>query len=882
MDVNSRVAAALKLEASHVETAAALIKEGFALPFIAHYRKDRTGGMDESKLAALKSKIDEFSGDETRRETALKSISDGGKLTPELEEQLKLAQTRDEIEDLYMAFRSRRRTRSSAARHKGLEPLANLISKQESGGGTPDEIVLPFINEEKQVKTAQEALAGARDIIAERIAEDPACRKIGRDLLVNEGKIVTKPRENVNLTKGKYSAFAAYSELLSKVPGYRVLTAMRGAADKQLYLTLEAPREKVLEQLKAKIITNPDAPLKAELALAIEESYERLLGPSLDNDLRLDLKSRAEGEAIDVFAKNLRAILLQAPLGAKPVLALCAAVKAPWKMALVASDGKAAATLTLHPGKDDEEKKKAAEEIVKALGEHNVAAIAIANNSGAKDADHLVRETLAASDFKDLPRVLVHEGAASAFAGSAHAREELSALDNISRTAVSLGRRLQDPLVEILKLELKTIPLGQYQHDVDQALLARRLEEVARGVVALVGVDLNAAGEHVLQHVPGLNADLAKAIVAARTDKGAFKSREDLKLVPGIDAKTFEQCAAFLRIPGAENKLDATSIHPEAYATADAAVIEAQLKQSDPRGEFVKPEYNDDVKELADLKPGMTLNGCVTNLAQFGAFVDVGVHQDGLVHLSAITHKFIHDPSEVLTVGQRVKVKVLSIDADKKRISLSMKALEELPKRPARAPRGPRRENATGTAVSTNVTAGAEASMLKPGERPGAEGGARRPRRFDRNRGPRTGAPQSAASAVGVDGVQPLVPGGESPAAAHSAHSSQSGAPRGARRDGTRPGGERRGPGAPSSGSSSARGPARGPSLGAGRAPDRKPGQPDFSKFFVKSKRKEREKTTRQDGGASREDVREVMKQNHTSGTSLADLLKQAGLGEEK
>ncbi len=799
MDVTKRIADSLKLEAGHVEAAAALFKEGASIPLIARYRRDRTGGLDETRLARLKEKLDEFNDDEHRRETALKSIRDGGKLTPELEEKILKAESRDELEDLYMAFRSRRRTRSNAAKHKGLEPLSEIIAKQESGTASPDEIVKPFISEEKGVKDVQDALAGARDILAENIAEEPACRKIARDLLVHEGKLTTKPREGVDLAKTKYSGFAHYSEAISKVPGHRLLAAMRGAAEKQLYLTLEAPKEKVLEQLKAKVITNPEAALKAELALAIEECYERLLGPALDNDLRLELKRNAEIEAIDVFAKNLRAILMQAPFGAKPVLAVGPAMKAPWKIAALGADGKALVCTTLQPNKDEEEKKKTADELVKLVKEHAVAAVAIVNGSGAKEADLLVRDTLKAAEIKDVPRVPIHEGASSAHAGTAQAREELPDADNAMRTTVSAGRRLQDPLAEILKLDLKTIPLGQFQHDVDQATLQRKLEETARSVAAQVGTNVNTASEAALRYVPGLNAELAKAIVAVRKEKGPFKSREELKTVPGVDAKVYEHCAGFLRVPDSENVLDKTALHPEQYAqvealaaaakstvkdlagnaealgklssagvegceklsAADLKEIAAELSAPgrDARGAFEAPQFNEDVQDIHDLKEGMVLNGVVTNLAQFGAFIDVGVHQDGLVHISAITHKFIRDPSEALTVGQHVKVKVLSIEAEKKRISLSIKALEEMPRRQPRPQRGPRE----GAPQSASATPAGAPRQGASGQAEGASAAPaqqqdRRPRRFDRDRprGPRQDSrPQQAASAAAAPSGAP-------------------------------------------------------------------------------------------------------------------------------
>ena len=909
MEVNKRIAETLKLQLSQVEGAAALLKEGASISFIAQYRRSKTGGLDETALSRLKEKLDEFTDDEARRETALKSIRDGGKLSPELEEKIQKAESRDELEDLYMSFRSRRRTRSNAAKHKGLEALADIIAKQETGTATPDEVVKPFVSEEKGVKDVQEALAGARDILAENIAEEPACRKIARDLLMSDGKVTTKAREGVDLAKGKYSGFAQFSEPISKVPGHRLLSAMRGAAEKQLYLSLDAPKEKVLSDLKAKVITNAEAPLKAELSLAVEECYERLLGPALDNDLRLELKRNAENEAIDVFAKNLRAILLQAPFGPKPVLAIGPATKAPWKIAVIGADGKTLVHTMLHPNKDEDEKKKAADEIVKLVKEHQIAAVAIINGSGAKEADVLVRDALKAAEISGIPRVPIHEGASAAYAATAHAREELPDADNAMRTTVSIGRRLQDPLAEILKLDLKTIPLGQFQHDVDQAALQRKLEETARSVVGQVGANVNSAGESVLRFVPGLNAELAKAIVAKRKE-APFKTREELKTVAGFDAKVFEHSAGFLRVSESENVLDKTAIHPELYAAveglatsaattvkdlagnaealgklrggealpeADVKAITAELSAPgrDARGVFVPPQFNEDVQDIHDLKEGMVLNGIVTNLAQFGAFIDVGVHQDGLVHISAITHKFIRDPSEVLTVGQHVKVKVLTVDAEKKRISLSIKVLEEAQRRQPRPARAPR-DNAAPREATAGQPGGAEGAARTPSSRP--------PRRMDRPRTPRPdGRPQGQQAPQGTGAVGDTT-AAQAPATASAPGQSAPGArPDGARRDRFSGGADRRGPGGPGA-SRPQGGSDRGTPSGDRFAPKKpEPGKPDYSKFFVKGKRPSKDKKTERPdaAAASRDEVREVMRKQSSGGISLADLLKQAGVKDE-
>ena len=973
-DVISRIVDELKIERPKVEGAVALLKDDATVPFIARYRKERTGGLDEVKLVAIRDRLKYLSELEQRRELVLKSINEAGKLTPELKTAVENAATKVELEDLYMPYRARRRTRSTAAKQKGLEPLADLIWKQEVTTGTAEEIVKPFITvvrasvpaqdvsaagatgteagvtgtearttvgEEKGVKDMAEALAGARDIVAERIAEDAPCRKIARDALVNDGKVVTKAREGVDLAKGKFANYANFSEDLSKIPGHRILAVMRGSSEKQLSLALEAPREKILTELKAVVIKNPDAILKPDLILAIEESYDRLLGPSMDNELRQELKHRADLEAIEVFAKNLRALLLQAPLGEKTILAIDPGLRTGCKVAILDARGKLLEHAIIYPDKSDEERKTAGETLIKLIQNHKAEAVAIGNGTGGREADAFVREVLKVAAITGIIRVVVSESGASIYSASPVAREELPDVDLTVRGTVSIGRRLQDPLAELVKLDPKSIGVGQYQHDVDQTLLKQKLDEIVESCVNFVGVDINTASAPLLRYIAGIGPKLARSVIETRTSKGGFKSRLELLDIPGLGPKLYEQCAGFLRIRTSENPLDNSAVHPESYALVERMATAAgcavkdlignnekldtldlsqfkndligeytlkdivqELKKPgrDPRDVFVNPEFNENVHEMKDLTEGLVLNGVVTNLTAFGAFVDIGVHQDGLVHISAITHKFIRDPSEAIAIGQHVKVKVLSVDAERKRISLSIKALQEAPVREARKPvarPAPRRGMGVSPMQSSGATPASGAASSSGAPRPP------RPPRQDRGpRPPRSPRPMQAQGSGAPAGAATTPEGTPAPVGAASvtaAGPSPSTGPRqggrfdrGPRRDG-RPSGP--GPGSGSArppGSGQARPAGAGPNRSPGSGPDKRgerrappkpePGKPDYSKFFVKGKRKDRdkEKKPRFADGASREEVREVMRKQQSSGGTLADLLKQAGVDTEE
>jgi len=962
-DVIKKIAEQLRISQVHVEAAIALLKEGNPVPFIARYRKDRTGGLTDPKIRAINERFLHLSEMEQRRAAAIKAVNEANKMTPELQAKLESTSNRAELEDLYMPFRSRRRIRSTAAKAKGLEPLADLILNQhpplaeepaatlavaattDSAEGIPpaapgaeapgaeapgaeapgaeaavaetpkaevasaapvnvEELVTPYINAEKGVKDMAEALAGARDIIAERIAEDAPTRKIARDLLLADGKFTTKARDGIDLTKGKYAAFVNLSEPVGKIASHKIINAMRGSTEKQVSVVIEAPREKTVVALKEKWLTNPEAILKPELILAIEETYDRLLAPALDNELRQELKRRVDLETAAVCARNLRAILMQAPLGNKPLAAIEPTQSAGLKLAILSAAGKLVAHEILNPEKGDEQRKAASESLLKHLTEHSIQAVAIGNGPGSREADLFVRDILKSAEIKEAFSIVVH-----VHGTPQTTREDLADMDAAVRGAFTIGRRLQDPLAELVRVDPTTLNLGQHQHDVDEATLKQKLDEVFESCVSEVGVDANHAPAATLRYVAGIGAAQAAPFVEARKAKGGFKSREDMKELAGCASKTFEHTAAFLRIKDSTNPLDVTAIHPEEYATVEAmaasvsstvndllgnaeliAKIElpkfkteqmgdAALKDileelkapgRDLRGEFVKPEFNAELREVKDLKEGMILSGVVTNLTAFGAFVDIGVHQDGLVHISAITHSFIRDASEAVTVGQHVKVKVLSVDAERKRISLSMKELEAAPAkrepRRASAGSGPRSSGPRPPRAAGAPSAPGAAPREGQASTPGAAGSQSRPPRRDfRPRTPRPDSATPAATVAASAGTAPVLGADGLPAV-----------PLMPRRLRERPQRE---------GSSGPRRDDRDRQPRAVKPPE--PGKPDYSKFFVKGKGpkrddKDKKRDSRGGDGASRDEVREIMRKQNGGGTSLADLLKKAGVATDE
>ena len=720
------VATELSLPLAGVTRTLELLGEGATVPFISRYRKEVTGGLDDEQISRIALHAKVVDAREHRRASILGSLDELGVLTPQLKQAIQTAGTLAALEDLYLPYKPRRRTRAQLARERGLEPLGLLLLAQASSSGTREALAQPYVDAARELPDVDAVWAGARDIAAEHLAEKAALRAELRELFASQAELV------VGVARGKAKApeLAKYEDHLDRreraatAPSHRVLAAERGEAEGLLKVALELPPALVASRVRASLVRRGAAPVLArELELAIDDAIERLLLPSLESEQRRALKDRADREAIDVFARNLCALLLSAPLGARPVVAIDPGLRTGCKVAVLGPRGDVLAQLTIYPHTGKESEAGAA--LAALVKQHAPQAIAIGNGTAGRETEAFVR-TLQTTGLvpRDVKLVSVSEAGASVYSASALAREELPDLDVTLRGAVSIGRRLQDPLAELVKIDPKSIGVGQYQHDVDQAELSASLDRTVESVVNKVGVELNTASPTLLKYVAGLGPALATAIVAWRSAHGAFTSRAQLKEVPRLGARAFEQCAGFLRISGGSEPLDASAVHPERYAVVtrmakdlglarsalvgnEASVSKIELQRyldpeaslglptlsdialelkkpgRDPRSEFVEVGFDPDVVELSQVKPGQVLNGIVTNVAAFGAFVDIGVHQDGLVHVSELANRFVKDPSDVVKVGDRVKVKVLQVDAARKRIGLSMKALQ------APAPAGP-------------------------------------------------------------------------------------------------------------------------------------------------------------------------------------------------
>jgi uncharacterized protein len=712
--ITAHVARALSLRPAQVEAVLQLHAGGATVPFMARYRKEATGGLDEVQLGQVLELAEEKQALEERREAVLRSVEEQGKLTPELKGRLEKALTRTELEDLYLPFRPKRRTRAQMAREKGLEPLADLVWRQEPVQGDRLARVKAFVSAEKGVPDAEAALAGARDICAERVAEDAALRRVARELCVQKGELASSVTKEHKDAATKFDAYREHREPLARAPGHRVLALFRGEEEGVLKVKLALPDGEVLHALTSRVVTRREAPFTDVLRGACEDGWERLLGPSLEGELRAELKARADREAVAVFGQNLRHLLLAAPAGNKRVLALDPGLRTGVKAAVLDGTGRLLDAVTLYTERSGEERARAAKAFLALVQKHQPELVAVGNGTGSREAEGFVREALAASGQK-LPLVSVSEQGASIYSASEVAREEFPQLDVSLRGAVSIGRRLQDPLAELVKLDPKSIGVGQYQHDVDQGLLQKKLGEVVDSCVNAVGVDVNTASPQLLEHVSGLGPSVAKKVVAHRESHGPFPSRRALLKVSGLGPRTFEQAAGFLRVRG-EEPLDASAVHPERYPvvaqmardlgvpvkalvgspelvrkvdwrryvaeglgepTLKDILAELEKPSRDPRGDFSAPAHREDLRELSDVKEGMVLEGRVTNVTAFGAFVDVGVHQDGLVHVSQLSTRFVKDPGEVVKVGDTVRVRVMSVDLQRKRLGLSIRAAQE-------------------------------------------------------------------------------------------------------------------------------------------------------------------------------------------------------------
>jgi uncharacterized protein len=675
------LAAELKLPKDGVSAVLGLFSEGATVPFIARYRKEATGDLDEVQIRAIQERHGYLKDLHERRETILESIASQSKLTDELRAKILACETKTALEDLYLPFRPKRRTRATIAREKGLEDV-------------------------------DAALAGARDIVAERVVEDADVRKVVRDLFAGEGVLRSEMAPDKKGQRTKFEQYYDFAEPVRNIPSHRFLAVRRGEREDVLRTSITVDVETTLAKMQRRVGLKA-SPWEEQLRQAIEDGFRRLLAPSVENDVRADLKLSSDREAVGVFASNLRNLLLAAPLGDKPVIGIDPGLRTGCKCAAVNGTGKYLDTVTVYPSRGAEGEAKAAKGLLAFVRRHDPVAVAVGNGTAGRETEAFTRRVLQENGLERVIVVLVSESGASIYSASDIAREEFPDLDITVRGAVSIARRLQDPLAELVKLDPKSIGVGQYQHDVNQNLLKRKLDDVVESCVNHVGVQLNTASAPLLAHVAGIGASTAKKIVSHREAHGAFSTRPQLLKVSGIGPRTFEQAAGFLRISDGEHPLDASAVHHERYPLveriardmqvgvadlvgdaklADRIDIQRYVDDSvgeptlrdivgelrkpgrDPREEFEPPKFRDDVTSLDDLDQGMTLEGVVTNVTHFGAFVDVGVKQDGLVHISQLADRFVKDPNEVVKVGDKVQVRVLEVDTERKRISLTCRS----------------------------------------------------------------------------------------------------------------------------------------------------------------------------------------------------------------
>lgn len=700
------IARELNLQPWQVFNTIKLMEGGATIPFMARYRKEMTGSLDEVMLAAIRDRHQQLTELEKRREFILESIASQEKLTPELEKEIRAADNITRLEDLYLPYKPKRKTRATIAREKGLEPLAKILMTQAPVD--PEEKAEAFIDPEKEVENTEQALAGARDIIAEWVNESIPARETIRSLFEKEAVISSKPVKGRELEGIHYQNYYETSENLLKAPSHRVLAMFRGEEEGFLRISVEPEEERAIFRLN-RIFIKGNNKASQQVEMAVKDSYKRLLQPSMETELRQIAKQKADEEAIRVFAGNLRQLLLAAPLGQKNVLAIDPGFRTGCKVVCLDRQGRLLHNETIYPHPPQNEVGPAVSKIKNLVSAYGIEAIAIGNGTAGRETENFIRKI---PFDRKLISIMVNESGASVYSASAVAREEFPDYDVTVRGAVSIGRRLMDPLAELVKIDPKSIGVGQYQHDVNQQALQQSLEDTVITCVNQVGVELNTASKQLLSHVSGLGPSLAGNIVEYRNQNGEFKSRKELLKVKRFGDKAFEQAAGFLRIRNASNPLDRSAVHPESYTivekmaktlnctisdliekeelrtrinprdfvtqTAGLPTITDILKElarpgRDPREQFDLFEFDNSINSIEDLKPGMILNGIITNITAFGAFVDIGVHQDGLVHVSQMANKFVRDPNEVVKLTMKVRVKVMEVDVARKRISLSMK-----------------------------------------------------------------------------------------------------------------------------------------------------------------------------------------------------------------
>jgi len=702
------------LKPFQVEHTVNLLQEGATVPFIARYRKEQTGELDEVQIRTVEEQFTYFCELEERKVTVLKSIEEQGRLTDELRRLIETTRQKTELEDLYLPYKPKRRTKATIARERGLEPLADIMAAQELTTGTAEEAAQPFVDPAQEVPDAAAALEGAGHILAERLSDNADARAMVRRLTKEQGIMTARVAADHKGQVTKFEMYYDYQEPLKAVPSHRMLAMRRGEKEEVLYLSITAPSEQVLAGLKSRLVLRESifSPLLERVA---EDAYKRLIAPSIEVELRLESKERADEAAILVFARNLRDLLLAPPAGGKRVLGVDPGFRTGSKLAAVDGTGRFLEHVTIYPHIGEGRVPQARQDLLRLVEAHGIEMIAVGNGTAGREMEIFAKETLAAAG-RQLPVVSVSEAGASVYSASETAREEFPELDLTVRGAISIARRLQDPLGELVKVDPKSIGVGQYQHDVNQAMLKKSLDSVVESCVNFVGVDLNTASWALLSYVSGVGPALARAITRYRDENGPFASRKGLLKVPRFGAKAFEQAAGFLRIRGGKHPLDNTAVHPERYGLVEAMAadlgvtlaglaaepsladridlkryvsdsvglptlkdIVEELKKPgrDPRSGFQTAAFRDDIREIGDLKEGMVLQGAVTNVTAFGAFVDIGVHQDGLVHISHLANRYVKDPGDVVKTGQVVKVKVLSADPQRKRIALSIKEAEQ-------------------------------------------------------------------------------------------------------------------------------------------------------------------------------------------------------------
>lgn len=711
MDIIAKIAEELNIRKNQAEAAVKLIDEGNTIPFIARYRKEATGALNDEVLRNLFDRLNYLRNLEEKKESVLSSIEEQGKLTEELKAQILAAETQVAVDDLYRPYRPKRRTRATIAKERGLEPLANLVILQQPGCDYMAEAA-KYINEEKEVFTAEDALAGAKDILAEAVSDDAAYRTRIRELTMKKGRIISTAKDPE--AESVYEMYYEFDEPLNKLAGHRILALNRGEKEKILNVKVEAPEEEILRYLEKKMIRRESsaADILKEVAA---DAYDRLIAPAIEREIRSDMTERAEDGAIKVFGKNLEQLLMQPPIAGQVVLGWDPAFRTGCKLAVVDPTGKVLDTTVIYPTAPQNKVEEAKAVLKKLISKYHITLISLGNGTASRESEQIIVQLL-----KEIPvqvqYIIVNEAGASVYSASRLATEEFPNFDVGQRSAASMARRLQDPLAELVKINPKSIGVGQYQHDMNQKKLSEALGGVVEDCVNKVGVDLNTASASLLEYISGVSKTIAKNIVAYREEHGRFASRSELLKVAKLGPKAYEQCAGFMRIADGKNPLDATGVHPESYAATKEllaklgytmddvrgrglAGISGKIQNSkalaeelgigeltlldivkelekparDPREDMPKPILRSDVLEMKDLTPGMILKGTVRNVIDFGAFVDIGVHQDGLVHISQMCDRFIKHPLEVVSVGDVVEVKVMSVDLKKQRIQLTMK-----------------------------------------------------------------------------------------------------------------------------------------------------------------------------------------------------------------